>query len=170
MKFDWMNEIRLTPPPRLWNYFIKFRYFLNDGFPYVCNLWKDVKYVAQVIFIQLRCEQWLDLTQNIKRLREARKHGGRQNQQQWKLVKKRWKWDLKERLSQCGCSERAEKPCWQLGWPQIKFPYYHCSRKKIVGHKCHDFDISDVLFSYWTLKQKNTTLSYYNIYCIVKSR
>ena len=26
-------EIRLTPPPRLWNYFIKFRYFFNDGFP-----------------------------------------------------------------------------------------------------------------------------------------
>ena len=27
MKSDW------PAPPRLWNYFIKFRYFLNDGFP-----------------------------------------------------------------------------------------------------------------------------------------
>ena len=26
-------EIRLTPPSRLWKSFIKFRFFLNDGFP-----------------------------------------------------------------------------------------------------------------------------------------
>ena len=31
-------EIRLTPPPRLWNYFIKFRYFFNDGFPYLAKV------------------------------------------------------------------------------------------------------------------------------------
>ena len=35
-------EIRLTPPPRLRKYFIKKRYFLNDGFPYIKGLLTEI--------------------------------------------------------------------------------------------------------------------------------
>ena len=36
-------ETRLTPPPRLRKYFIKKRYFLNDGFPKVADLLEKVE-------------------------------------------------------------------------------------------------------------------------------
>ena len=43
-------EIRLTPPPRLWKSFIKFRFFLNDGFPNI-SLFSAYTYIHKLMFV-----------------------------------------------------------------------------------------------------------------------